>query len=232
MKNSILQHYRVGTTTVRVKSHGSSKTLRLKIDPIRKIPILTVPVNCNPSSIRKFLNQCQSWLQEQMVAFQEIGQEKKVLFKGEIYHVSVDLRGNVNPVVGIDEASKMIYLDCSLDRVSYQLKRLFRKEALEYSKDQSQKWAKDLNVSLQDVLVKDYRARWGSCSSRGILTYSWRLIQAPPQIFDYVCAHEVAHLLHLNHSPAFWQVVSSICPHYQESRRWLKINGLQLFNYL
>ncbi|MGL6072103.1 M48 family metallopeptidase [Craterilacuibacter sp.] len=74
------------------------------------------------------------------------------------------------------------------------------------------------------------RSRWGSCTAVGMIRLNWRLIQAPPEVLDYVMAHELAHLVHLNHSPAFWAEVSRILPAWQTARDWLKAYGNQLFN--
>ena len=81
------------------------------------------------------------------------------------------------------------------------------------------------------VTLRDTRSRWGSCSADGRLMYSWRLIMAPRQVLDYVAAHEVAHLVEMNHSPAFWAVVRGLMPDYALHRRWLKTLGNQLHRY-
>ena len=75
------------------------------------------------------------------------------------------------------------------------------------------------------LAIRDTRSRWGSCSPDGRLMYSWRLIMAPPAVLDYVAAHEVAHLVELNHSPAYWRVVTGICPDWKDHRAWLKTHG-------
>jgi len=81
------------------------------------------------------------------------------------------------------------------------------------------------------LTLRDTRSRWGSCSSRGALSYSWRLIMAPPEVLDYVAAHEVAHLAEMNHSPAFWAVVGRLLPGYETPRRWLRREGAALHRY-
>ena len=82
--------------------------------------------------------------------------------------------------------------------------------------------------SYSSLALRDTRSRWGSCSPDGLLMYSWRLIMAPPQVLDYVVAHEVAHLVELNHSRAYWAVVSRICPGWQAQRAWLRTQGQTL----
>lgn len=72
------------------------------------------------------------------------------------------------------------------------------------------------------LTLRDTRSRWGSCTADGALMFSWRLILAPPDILDYVAAHEVAHLAQMNHSPAFWAVVAGMCPDHKAHRAWLR----------
>jgi predicted metal-dependent hydrolase len=78
------------------------------------------------------------------------------------------------------------------------------------------------------LTLRDTRSRWGSCAADGSLMFSWRLIMAPPPVLDYVAAHEVAHLVQMNHSPAFWSVVARLFPDHAAARRWLKAEGQAL----
>jgi predicted metal-dependent hydrolase len=81
------------------------------------------------------------------------------------------------------------------------------------------------------ISLRDPRSRWGSCTASGDLMFSWRLVMAPSAVFDYVVAHEVAHLAELNHSPRFWAVVRRLCPDYQAARDWLKRHGSALHTH-
>ncbi|MEM1235324.1 MAG: SprT family zinc-dependent metalloprotease [Pseudomonadota bacterium] len=92
----------------------------------------------------------------------------------------------------------------------------------------SDRYAAALRRRYSRITLRDTRTRWGSCSSAGALMYSWRLAMAPPAVLDYVAAHEVAHLVEMNHSPAFWANVARICPDYEIHRRWLRDNGTAL----
>lgn len=85
-----------------------------------------------------------------------------------------------------------------------------------------------LGIRIGRVSMRDQKSRWGSCSASGDIRFNWRLICAPPAVMDYVVAHEVAHLVHLNHSPAFWRVVSSLCPDWKRHRTWLRTSGAGL----
>lgn len=78
------------------------------------------------------------------------------------------------------------------------------------------------------ITLRDTRSRWGSCTHGGRLMYSWRLAMAPPEVLDYVAAHEVAHLAHMDHSAAFWATVARLYPGYAQPRTWLRQNGASL----
>lgn len=81
------------------------------------------------------------------------------------------------------------------------------------------------------ITLRDPRSRWGSCSSEGNLMFSWRLIMAPPEVLDYVAAHEVAHLVHMDHSPAFWAAVERLFPGHAAQRQWLRRDGSALHRF-
>jgi predicted metal-dependent hydrolase len=81
------------------------------------------------------------------------------------------------------------------------------------------------------VGVRDTQSRWGSCSARGNLSFCWRLILAPESVLDYVVAHEVAHLVEMNHSPRFWRLVDTLCPDSAAPRAWLKEHRAELLSY-
>ena len=88
-----------------------------------------------------------------------------------------------------------------------------------------------LGLAVRRVTVRDTRSRWGSCSSTGSLSFSWRLILAPPEVLDYLAAHEVAHLKELNHSHRFWTLLRGLCPETDTAEAWLKRHGNGLHRY-
>ncbi len=83
-------------------------------------------------------------------------------------------------------------------------------------------------VTARRITVKDTKSRWGSCSPDGTLMFCWRLVMAPGWVQDYVVAHEVAHLRHMNHGRAFWALVAELSPHREAASQWLKANGAGL----
>ncbi|MEK7384505.1 MAG: M48 family metallopeptidase [Elusimicrobiota bacterium] len=90
-------------------------------------------------------------------------------------------------------------------------------------------WAERLGVTFGSVRIKGQRTLWGSCSRQGNLNFNWRLTLAPVEVMDYVVLHEVAHLLEMNHSPRFWEIVARHCPEHKTHRRWLRKNSAALY---
>ncbi len=116
----------------------------------------------------------------------------------------------------------------SPDKTGARLAALFKHHARLRLRDASDGYAAALGRSYCGITLRDTRSRWGSCSSEGRLMYSWRLIMAPPQVLDYVAAHEVAHLAEMNHSPAYWAGLARLMPDYKAPRLWLRKNGADL----
>jgi len=111
------------------------------------------------------------------------------------------------------------------------IERYLKELARERLVGASDLYAARLGQSYSRITLRDTRSRWGSCSSQKALMYSWRLILAPPQVLRYVAAHEVAHLVEMNHSAAFWNKVSEIFGDYAPPRKWLRLHGAELHRY-
>lgn len=116
----------------------------------------------------------------------------------------------------------------------YELKRSlvekwYRKQAAELISQKTYQFANQLGVQYKDISIKDQKSRWGSCSSKGNLNFNFRIMMAPEKVCDYVIWHELCHLVHMNHSEAFWKLVSSNCSNYKISRQWLKENVKKLY---
>ena len=95
----------------------------------------------------------------------------------------------------------------------------------------SDHYAAQIGRKVTRLTLRDTRSRWGSCAHDGALMYSWRLIMAPPPVLTYVAAHEVAHMVEMNHSDAFWDVVGRLYPGWQAQRKWLHTHGRDLHAY-
>lgn len=92
----------------------------------------------------------------------------------------------------------------------------------------AQFWQCRLDAPLRQVLIREPRQRWGSCSPHGVLRFNWRIVQAPRRLVDYVVVHELAHLLHPNHTPAYWALVGRVLPDYEQRKEALRRLGRRL----
>ena len=92
--------------------------------------------------------------------------------------------------------------------------------------EKTERWARIVGVIPNSVSVRDYKSRWGSCSTKGDVTYNWRIILAPHRIVDYVVIHELCHMLEHNHSPRYWKQVERHVPDWKERRDWLRNNPI------
>ncbi len=89
----------------------------------------------------------------------------------------------------------------------------------------------EIGAKFGRISLRDQKGRWGSCTSRGDLSFSWRLAMAPPAVLDYVAVHEAAHLLEMNHGPRFWALVTRLRPNWKRQRDWLRVEGPDLHRY-
>lgn len=108
---------------------------------------------------------------------------------------------------------------------SRQEERSYREKARAILTDKTEYYGRLIGVTYNRIRIADQKTRWGSCSSRGTISYNWHLILLPENILDYVVVHELCHLLEMNHSPRFWSQVEKILPDYRERRNWLKKKG-------
>lgn len=108
------------------------------------------------------------------------------------------------------------------------LERWYQQQALALLTTKTRALAGQMGLRFSQVSVKATRSKWGHCTSAGAIQYNWQILLAPEAVVDYLVAHEVSHLRHHNHSPAFWALVASVCPQYLALRRWLKAEGSRL----
>jgi predicted metal-dependent hydrolase len=134
------------------------------------------------------------------------------------------------------EPSRAVKVACESNRVRIQgpeFKTVFedwlKSRARSFAHEETPVLARVMGVSHTSIQIRGQRTRWGSCSARGTVTFNWRLAMAPEDTFRYVIVHELAHLMEMNHSPAFWQIVDRHCPEWRCHRRWLRTHGRQLW---
>lgn len=212
--------------TVRLRRSARARRLSLRVSRLDGRVTLTLPPYVPEREAVTFLHAREEWLRRHLshVAPEtpvQIG--TRLPFRGGELHIA--------PATGrqLRVADGVLYLPEGYPgkRAAAFLK-LQARDALVAASD---RYAGQLGRSYGKITLRDTRSRWGSCSSRGDLMYSWRLIMAPPDVLDYVAAHEVAHLVHMDHSAQFWSVVENLFPNHKSCRTWLRDHGTGLHQF-
>ena len=104
----------------------------------------------------------------------------------------------------------------------------YKKQARAVITERVDFYAAKYGFEVEKIRISSARTRWGSCSAKKTLSFTWRIVMAPPEVIDYLVVHELCHLRELNHSRSYWSLVESIMPGYRSARKWLKVNGGKL----
>lgn len=218
---------------VEVRVSERARNYRLSV-PHHGVPVLTIPALGRWSEAEAFLDRHTGWLAARLrrvakpVSFRAgalvplRGVEHRIVATGSV-------RGRVEKTV-VDDAPALLVPG----EPAHRPRRLADWLKAEAQRDLDRRvlvHARRLEVTVRSVALRSQSTRWGSCSSTGRLSFNWRLVLAPPFVLDYVAAHEVAHLVEMNHSPAFWDTVERTLPTMERGRAWLKANGRQLMVY-
>jgi predicted metal-dependent hydrolase len=206
-----------------VRHRGARRmTLRVSGSGVR----LTVPRRTSASRIDRFLRDSAGWVEERRAALPLpplplADGDRLALLDGEL---RLRVRDAGRPGARREGGSLLVRPgpDGGLDRP---VERWYRAEAARVLGGRARARATALGATASAVSVRDPRARWGSCTAAGRLSFSWRLVLAPERVLDHVVAHEVCHLLRADHSPAFWELLDRVDPGGAEARRWLAAHG-------
>lgn len=209
--------------TILVRRSARAKRLSLRLDPAGAA-VLVLPVGMPAREAERFARLQHDWLAARLVA----APPPLALVPGAV----VPLLG-VPHLIRHDPAAPRkvaaqagdIRLGGPLDQVPRRVGAFLRAEAALLLAHRARTLAAQVGRPVGRVTVRDTKSRWGSCSAAGALSFSWRLVLAPDWVLTYVAAHEVAHLVEMNHGPAFWAVVERLNGDHRPARDWLKRHG-------
>lgn len=213
---------------VRLRERSNARRVTLSVNRATRTATITAPPGISLSRIIAFAENHRDWLRTRLEMVPEARPFEfgmTLPYRGTPCQVApgtgrgVLLHGDV-----IEVAATPLTLDVKLGR-------WLRMQARDRLVERSLFHADKLGVRYSKLSIKDTTSRWGSCSSQGALSYSWRAILAPDEALDYLAAHEVCHLREMNHSPRFWALVEELCPEWQEWRNWFRENGAELHRY-
>jgi len=216
-----------------LRIHAKAKHYKLSINQ-NGTPVLTAPPYGKIEKAEEFLFRHQDWLEKKLVCMPEVVpfiDGNKIPLRGEDHLIiSIEkIRGRVE-IVNYENVLAL-KVPGGANHTQRRLKDWLKKQARIDLEKSVEIHTKNLNVRAKSISIRSQSSRWGSCSSSKNLNFNWRLILAPDYVLDYVSAHEVAHLVEMNHSKAFWSEVRKTLPDMERGKYWLKENGQKLMRY-
>jgi predicted metal-dependent hydrolase len=220
----------VGTPPIEVHLHRSARARRysLRVSNTDGTVRLTLPLRASEAGALDFARDHEGWLRRALDRRPDMIRPApggSLPFEGVPRAIrSVPGRGVVLDVEGFAVGGRP-------DQAAARLAAWLKQAARDRLAERVEHHAAMLGRRVGPLALRDTRSRWGSCSSTGRLMFSWRLVMAPPSVLDYVAAHEVAHLVEMNHSARYWAVLGRLRPDFQADRAWLKREGASLHRY-
>jgi predicted metal-dependent hydrolase len=216
-----------GPARVEWRRSSRARRVSLRIDPRGGAVVVTLPPRAGRTAGMALLMDHVAWVSARLAAL-----------PGAIAFVEgarVPLHGRDHRIRHVENARGTVWVEGdeilvagNLEFLPRRVADFFRAEARRSLAALVAEKAEMAGLRWRRITVKDTQSRWGSCASNGNLAFSWRLVMAPRSVQDYVAAHEVAHLRHMNHGPGFWALVASLTPHTDAAVEWLRLEGPRL----
>ncbi len=221
---------------VLVRRNPRARRISLTVNEAKRGAVLTVPGHASLEEAGSFLTKHFDWLQKRLAALPSpipFADGVMLPLRGDDHLLCFTPDSKQRGVVWIEDGpdTPLIYVAGALEHAPRRLKDWLKRQAREDLSTRCAVHADNLNVRPKRITVRDQSSRWGSCSASGVLNFSWRMILAPPNVLDYLAAHEVAHLREMNHGKQFWVHVRDTCPGMDKAKSWLKKNGAGLHSY-
>ncbi|WP_170240668.1 M48 family metallopeptidase [Rhodoligotrophos appendicifer] len=219
---------------VTFRRNARARRIVLRVSPDRTGIVLTLPPRTSERLALDFASKQRSWIMQRLsdgagsVAF---APGSIIPLRGEEHTIVHSTTGRDVVRIEVEDGDHRLLVRGEPAHLPRRIGDWLKRQAKADIVSKSTHYAGRMGVTFKRITMRDQRSRWGSCSSDGNLSYSWRLILTPPFVLDYVAAHEVAHLLEMNHGDRFWSLVESHCPATPEARRWLKQHGPALHRY-
>ncbi|WP_375619229.1 MULTISPECIES: M48 family metallopeptidase [unclassified Bartonella] len=225
---------------VQVRENKCARRLTLRIDASGQRICVTTPPAISLCTIQGFIEKHRSWIEERLARV-KISHENAYLKEGatipllgvchSIKHR--EGRGVTEIIAGDAEQEPQIIVYGQLEYLPRRIADILKKQAARIITPLVVHYAHKVESKVKSICYKDTRSRWGSCSIDKRLSFSWRLVMAPKEVVEYVVAHEVSHLVEMNHGPRFWALCEELCPDSKTYRAWLKENAhrLQAINF-
>jgi len=229
-----MPHYQYGQHRIEYSLRRSARrTLSISVDRKEGV-VARAPLNMPEQKILAFIAAKAGWILRHQLAqqalaatapWQPLAAGARLYYRGDNYRLEVrepgpGLRGQA---VRLEDAQLIVSTHSAEEAVLRELlSHWYRREAMRLLRPRIKCYSEQLGLPMPPLYIRTQARRWGSCNSAGEIRLNWRLVLLPPQLADYVCAHEVCHLKVMNHSARFWRLLGSLCPDWQATRRELR----------
>jgi len=207
----------------------------LRIVAATREAVLTMPPRGSLSEAREFAEKHRAWIAARFGRLPKpapFAHGSELPLRG-VTHSIVHRRGARGTVWTESDScgDRLLCVAGEAEHVSRRITDYLKRQAKRDVEIAAKHYAEKLGVTFRRISIRDQASRWGSCSTTGMLSFSWRLVLAPRYVLDYLAAHEIAHLVEMNHSARFWRVLRRICPDLERAKVWLDVHGTDLHRY-
>ena len=215
-----------GTVTVVWRRVARARRINMRVDARSGAVVVTLPPRATLAAGRALMVEHAGWIAERVAQLPEALR----LADGALLPLGdTAVRVRHDPGArGVALRDGDLVVGGGADFLARRVGDFLRAEARRRLSAAAAEKAGGAGLRVRRVVVKDTRTRWGSCTADGTLMFSWRLVMSPARVQDYVVAHEVAHLRHMDHGAAFWALVGRLTPHQRAAMAWLKARGAEL----
>lgn len=207
---------------ITLRRTARARRFSLRVSRLDGRVTLSIPARAREAEALAFARSQEGWLRAALAGLPQVvgvGHGAEIPFEGQMLR----LMPGTGRAIRLEGDSLLVPGDPA--QAGARVQAWLKVRARDRLVAASDHYAGMIGRKVSRVTLRDTRSRWGSCSAEGALMYNWRLIMAPPAVLNYVAAHEVAHLVEMNHSDRFWAVVEGLFPGWQAQRRWLKTEG-------
>jgi predicted metal-dependent hydrolase len=213
---------------LKIVTSERARRLTLRIETGGRGLRVTIPPGVGEAEVDRFVLRHAGWLEQRLAKLPDRPQARpgvKIPLRG-VPHLIVHEPGRRGTVSAETVDGRPALVVCGDRRhLPRRLADFLKKEAKRDIDALVARHAATVGRKAKSIRFKDTSSRWGSCTADGALSFSWRIMMAPPMVIDYLVAHEVAHLKEMNHGPKFWALCEKLCPETKRCRAWLKRNG-------
>ena len=219
------------TLPLKIVQNGRSTRLTLRIDIGGRGIRVTTPPGISQRDVERFIERHTGWLETRLAKYPDkpvVRAGAKMPVRGVAHLILHEPAARGSVQIETEDGAPVLRVYGDPRHLPRRLSDFLKREAKRDIEALVAKHTATVGRKAKSIRFKDTSSRWGSCTADGALSFSWRIMMAPPAVIDYLVAHEVAHLKEMNHGPQFWALCRALCPETDRCKAWLKKNGAAL----